>query len=44
MEANREVTAQQIYRSPEITDLGEARELLQGGSTIGKDSSNLTQW
>jgi hypothetical protein len=43
-EPMRKVNGQQTYRSPEVVDLGKASELLQGGSSIGRDNFNQTQW
>jgi hypothetical protein len=43
---DREINEQtiQTYRSPEVYDLGKASKLLQGGSSLGKDNFNQTQW
>jgi hypothetical protein len=37
-------TGQQTYCIPEIIDLGQARILLQGGSSHGMDNFFQTQW
>jgi hypothetical protein len=36
------VSLQKTYRRPEITDLGKASELLQGGGCSGRDNSWAT--
>jgi hypothetical protein len=36
------VDGQQTYRGPEVVELGQAKELLQGGACIGRDHAWAT--